>query len=152
MQYKDLKEMNISEWDGKPFRAIVNDCDENSLFYSDKERLDNKREADLIVGYKNGVWCTNDDGYTWEHAYPVEWNRKKVEESSKPKRMTYRQLSKWLAKGNGVLWKSECNYIEFTSHNYVTKYADTEVMDDWKVRKWDSEEWIEPTVDLLEDF
>lgn len=142
MQYKDLKEMTIKEWDGQPFMAYVCDNDDTEV-----------KESNVVqvCGYINRPYPWWSGVVSYKHVYPVEWNRDKVEESSKPKRMTYRQLSKWLAKGNGVLWKSECNHIEFTSHNYVTKYADTEVMDNWKVRKWDSEEWVEPTIELLED-
>lgn len=144
MRYKDLKEMNVKDWDGKPFYAIGIDEADQPIWLCDLDKIDGIEYGYLIRGFRDGKWIDDDD-YEWLHAYPIKWNNKPK------KRMTYRQLSKWLAKGNGVLWKSECNHVEFTSHNYITKYADNEVMDDWKVRKWDSEEWIEPTTDLLED-
>ena len=71
----------------------------------------------------------------------------------KPKRMTHRQLAMWLAKGNG-----ECSYnntVYYLSaygyHCYDMRHANDFVDEHIRVRKWDSEEWIEPTVDLLED-
>lgn len=140
--YIELKEKAIKEWDGTPFNAY---CSDNPNWMVSKVPY-------RIVGFSRGEWI-DDAGESWTHTYPVEWNKDKVEESYKPKprRMTECQLSMWLAKGNGIFTKAEFNHLAFASHNYVITYADTEVPDGWKVRKWDSTEWVEPTTDLLED-
>lgn len=83
------------------------------------------------------------------HVYPVEWNKEKVEKSSKPQRMTNQQLMRWLAKGNGLITNS-IDYVG-TYFSVLGKNLDKPCSDEFKVRKWDSEEWIEPTVDLLEE-
>lgn len=145
MQYRDLKEMTIKEWDGQPFDAYVTDVKGAQIEVGFKG---------TISGYKDSRWFTQDD-CQWNFVYPVEWNKDKVEEALNPKhkRMTNRQLAKWLAKGNG-----ECSYNNtvyylnaYGYHCYDMRHANDFVDEHIRVRKWDSEEWIEPTVDLLEN-
>lgn len=143
MKYNELKEMKINEWDGNPFYAIVIDNDDQTLFASDKRRYAGKMKGVLVTGYNCGRWCDN-NCTPWEHVYPIEWNKKPK------KRMTHRQLAMWLAKGNGewtndtlIACHSSCTYDKTESNDFVGE--------DFRVRKWDSEEWIEPTTDLLED-
>ena len=98
-----------------------------------------------------GVLASVDDGASpfekmnecsWEYVYPYE-------EEQQKKRMTYRQLSEWLAKGNG----------QYTADNYLNIYTELsyynsqdnsndEVSDGCTIRAWGSDEWIEPTVDV----
>lgn len=150
MQYKDLKEMAFLDWDGKPFLAIVID-DEQTLFATDKMRYDGDEKGKLITGYNNEKWLC-DNGLSWVHVYPIEWNKKSK------KRMTNRQLAMWLAKGNGqmVYLFNGCLSVTDTScvrssHTYKWHQDSLECDDRVRVRKGDSEEWIEPTVDLLND-
>lgn len=65
------------------------------------------------------------------------------------KRMTYRQLAEWCAKGNGenILKGSQYVHISFA---YLNKYENDELEEGYLIRTWDSEEWIEPTVDIYE--
>lgn len=68
-------------------------------------------------------------------------------EELEPKRMTFRQLAEWLAKGNGhyQCFKSDrCYHAIGFSHSEDTK----EVTKDYEIRRWDSDEWIEPTLDV----
>lgn len=143
MQYKDLKEMTFKDWDGKPFRAIVIDNDNQTLFASDKMRYDGEMEGVLVTGYNCERWCT-DDCVPFEHAYPLECNKKPK------KRMTNRQLAMWLTKGNGER-SSDKLANSYHHHAYLKSEANDFVDECILVRKWDSEEWVEPTVDLLED-
>lgn len=144
MQYKDLKEMTIKEWDGQPFDAYVCDHDETNV--------GNPLITVKVYGYisnREYPWCCSDLNY--RHAYPVEWNKEKVEEAlnPKPKRMTKRQLAMWLAKGNGEC--SSCGLSNaYDNYHYQKGDENKLVGDGYKVRKWDSDEWVEPTVDLLE--
>lgn len=143
MQYKDLKEMTIKEWDGQPFDAYVCDYDDTNV--------DNPPTVN-VCGYfanKKYPWCCGD--VRWNHVYPVEWNKEKVKEAlnPKPKRMTNRQLAMWVAKGNGE-WTNDTLIACHSCYTYDKKEANDFVREDFRVRKWDSEEWSEPTTDLLE--
>lgn len=142
MKYKDLKEMTIKEWNGLPFKAYV--CDFNDT------NIGNPLTTTEVCGYianREYPWrCSN---LNYRHVYPVEWNEEKVKYAFKPKRMTNRQLAMWLAKGNGQV-KYETGYVS-TYHGYPEGIDHEETYEEIKIRKCDSEEWIEPTVDLLED-
>ena len=63
------------------------------------------------------------------------------------KRMTYRQLAEWLAKGNGQQSSTECS-IRFTFQEVVKADENKEVPEDYVIRRWGSEEWIAPTADV----
>lgn len=65
------------------------------------------------------------------------------------KRMTNRQLFEWLAKGNGEY--TEDDYVSvYNTYPYDKKEENNEVASGVKIRTWDSEEWVEPTVDIYE--
>ena len=144
MKYRDLKEMTFKEWDGKPFRAIVIDNPEEDITGYDIKRLNGEEGAVLINGYKNGCWM-DDDCRLWIYAYPMEWNKKPK------KRMTNRQLMEWLSKGNGMIVKTSIGSVG-TYFSVLDGNLDKPCSDEFKVRKWNSEEWIEPTTDLLEEY
>ena len=59
--------------------------------------------------------------------------------------MTYRQLAEWAAKGYGEV--REKNVIS-TYVSYVPQVEGMGVDDDYKIRRWGSDEWLEPTVDI----
>ena len=77
----------------------------------------------------------------WYLLYPYE-------EPSK-KRMSNRQLSGWLARGNGEYTSDTfaCVHVEYS---YSKARGNNEVDSNLKIHPWDSEEWIEPTVDIYE--
>ena len=66
----------------------------------------------------------------------------------KPRRATNRELSRWLAQGNGECLGSQDDAD--TAWNYPQECYDTDVREGAKVRKWSDTEWHEPTVDYLE--
>jgi hypothetical protein len=70
----------------------------------------------------------------------------------KPRRATNRELSRWLAQGNGEVWHG-WHSIMSTYFDYDMRKADLLVEDDGdlkiKVRKWDDTEWHEPTVEYM---
>lgn len=83
-----------------------------------------------------------EDGCDWQFLYPYEEPPKKL--------MTNRQLTKWLAKGNG-----ECKCLSSESIGISASYAyigkpNDECVSSYRIRYWDSDEWIEPTVDVYE--
>ena len=66
----------------------------------------------------------------------------------KPRRATNRELSKWLAQGNGEVLCSDHRMMHsFWEYDIVT--SGLPVCDDVKVRKWSDTEWHDPTVDYL---
>lgn len=144
MHYEDLVEFSVKEWDGKPFGAIVEDKEDIPMEEEDLERLCGTREPLQVVGYMNGAWVDS-RGCDWAHAYRLEDNKG----VHVVMRMTYRQLAMWLSKGKGEF---------INKHNGVSiaicydKGKESQrVEDSIKVRKWGSNEWIEPTTDLLEE-
>ena len=74
---------------------------------------------------------------------------REVIEGSKPEIMTNRQLAEWLARGNG-----EYTYINSglacTYYGYFKSTQNDHVSDNLRIRSWDSEEWVMPTVDIYE--
>lgn len=70
-----------------------------------------------------------------------------VSEPKEPRRMTNRELAKWLAQGNG-----QCR---FTANAVGTAYSygifdGKEIPDNIKIRGWDEEEWHEPVIEEAE--
>lgn len=62
-------------------------------------------------------------------------------------RMTPRMLSEWLVKGNGQ-WKHRQERLLCSVYTY---FEDADELDkNIVIRPWDSEEWVEPTVDIYE--
>ena len=99
MKYNELKEMTIENWNGKPFEAYVTDYPLNDF---NPDAPTNK-----ITGWNKDRWI-DEVSIFWTSVYPVEWNANKV---NKAKRMTNRQLAKWLAQGNG---ESTCDNDDYT--------------------------------------
>lgn len=79
-------------------------------------------------------------GY-WYLLYPYEEPPKK--------RMTYRQLAEWLAKGHGQYTTGGTIYHDL-SYNNCDNTGEHTLRESYKIRPWDSEEWVEPTVDIYE--
>lgn len=135
--------MTFKDWDGQPFYALVEDDPEEEVWGIDDERLNGKLEGFLVFGYCQDRWLV-ESNKSWSHVYPIEWNKKPK------KRMTNRQLAMWLAKGNGEVAMNEgCAVLHH--FDYGNEEANEPILASIRVRKWDSEEWVEPTVDLLED-
>lgn len=65
-----------------------------------------------------------------------------------PRRATNRELSKWLAQGNGELKCASLFAVKITI-DYGTKCDNDPCHESYKVRKWDDTEWHEPDVDYM---
>lgn len=68
-------------------------------------------------------------------------------ENTLPRRATNREISQWLAQGNGEVQGSD-GYAD-TAWNYPPEFSNTDVRDGAKIRKWDDTEWHEPTADYM---
>lgn len=145
MKYKDLKEFNVKDWDGKPFTALPADITYDELSEIELSHLRNPDGAtnylNIIVGFVDGKWKSK-SGLIWAHVYRLKDN--KIE----PQRMTNRELSRWLAQGNGERWEIHSTHYG-NYFNYPKFCGNFEVVDTLRVRPWDSDEWVVPTKDLL---
>ena len=65
----------------------------------------------------------------------------------KPRRATNRELSRWLAQGNGECLGSQDDAD--TAWNYPMEISNAPLREGAKVRKWSDTEWHEPTVDYM---
>lgn len=83
----------------------------------------------------------DEDDSNWEYLYPYE--------EPPNKGMTYRQLAEWCAKGFGEYTHKDYENA-YTNFSYDKEYEDLELIEGYYIRTWDSEEWIEPTVDIYE--
>lgn len=153
VRYRELKEMTIQAWAGEPFDAYVTD-EESAVITNPCIRT--------ITGF-NGAeafpWITT-SGSTYRHVYPM-WNKDLVEKALTPepaqRRMTNRQLAQWMAQGNGVMTYVDGSTLAieptcgvYTYHEYSINRDADECNDTIRVQKWDSEEWVVPTADLLQ--
>ena len=142
---------------GFPF--IVGDSDEEyyRFFYYDPH-YDCKRaysEGKIIQYELDGEWFDLDsaDNPNWDSGYNFRI-KPVTPEKSKIRRMTYRELAEWLAKGFGQVSYTDRSIatkvcVE-TYNSYFEDFDNTEVPNDYKIRYWGSDEWIEPTVDVYE--
>lgn len=71
-----------------------------------------------------------------------------IPESAKPRRATNRELSKWLAQGNGESYDNRFDVVDH-EYTYHTFEMDGSCQPTLKIRKWDDEEWHEPTLDYM---
>lgn len=74
----------------------------------------------------------------------------KIPEEPKSRRVTKRELAKWLANGNGEYTpdKSVRGYT-YTTYQYYRWEENAPIDDDFSVRKWDDTAWHEPTAAYL---
>lgn len=82
------------------------------------------------------VICENS---TWRHCAEIP-------EVTESKLVTYRELARWLAEGNGeVMWANNV----LSNWNYSTDDEAKDLDENLSVRKWDDTEWHKPTREYL---
>lgn len=91
----------------------------------------------------DGMWydCNSEPEWADEYKYRV-----------KPalERMSRKQLAEWLARGNGELtWGSKATNC--TALEYYSSADNDPVPDDYRVRRWGSDEWIIPSMDVYKE-
>ena len=128
MDYKgiELKEVTEPQLFDPPKKMLVWESYENIT----------ELNVYAIVGRKDfPVICENS---TWKHCAEIP--------ESKPKSVTYRELSRWLAEGNGeVMWANNV----LSNWNYSTDEESKALDESLSVRKWDDTEWHKPTREYL---
>ena len=146
LQLKDLKEFSFKDWDGKPFLAFCTDIKTASVECPITEE---SIQTEQVIGYvicQGGAFWRTDTGTHWKYVYRFEDN-----EHFFNKRLTYRQLSRWLATGKGEFLNTETRYVSSRAF-YPEPKSDEEVPSNLLVRTWDSEEWMQPTTKVLEEM
>ena len=93
-----------------------------------------------IVERMDGLCAICYDGEIYPHCAEIP-------EAPKPRRATNRELSRWLAHGNGECLGSQDDAD--TAWNYPMESSNAPLREGAKVRKWSDNEWHEPTVDYL---
>ena len=98
-----------------------------------------------------GKWCYWNYSFSSECSFSddIEYRIPPKAEEPKAERMTYRELAEWLAKGNG---QSKTGYVAVTQIGYdsIDEKDNRELPEEYRIRRWGSDEWIEPTVDVYE--
>ena len=129
MKYKgiELKEINEPQIFNPPKKMLVWGRYE-SITELDVYAITSRKDFPVI--------CENS---TWRHCAEIP----EVHES---KLVTYRELARWLAKGNGEV--KNANTI-CPNWNYWDDQENKPVRDSLLVRKWDDTEWYKPTREYL---
>lgn len=146
MEYNGIKLTEVSESQivDPPKEMFVWDYDPGCLLRADVLAIVNGRDSGFLVITKTG---------TYRHCAEIP-------EEPKPRRVTNRELSKWLAKGHGECMNpnsdsysyddlSKANLASSTYTYSGISEANKKVPFYVRVRKWDDDEWHEPTVDYI---
>ena len=129
MKYKgiELTEVTEPKLFDPPKKMLVWGCSEN-ITELDVYAITSRKDFPVI--------CENS---TWKHCAEIP----KVPES---KLVTYRELARWLAEGNGeVMWANNV----LSNWNYSTDEESKDLDESLSVRKWDDTEWHKPTREYL---
>ena len=105
-------------------------------------RYESITELDVyaIVSRKDfPVICENS---TWRHCAEIP-------EVHEPELVTYRELARWLAKGNGEVKNAGTICPNWNYYDYYDDEENKPVKDSLLVRKWDDTEWHKPTREYL---
>lgn len=125
-----------------------------------------KRQIEVMKAYEEGKAiqyrgkCTKDD--VWNDTKYPSWNwysvdyRVKPDEAKKPKKfMTCLQLAELLAKGYGqtaYFYRDGTAGPVGSSFEYEKDNEEDSISVMRKIRPWGSDEWLDPTVDIYEEF
>lgn len=97
----------------------------------------------ILTEIKEGVTYP----FAGEHKDMFQFFRPILEEEL----MTNRQLSEWLAKGNGEMTLENNDSYIYTEKVHFKGDADKPVRDDVIIRRWNDTEWSKPTKAIYEE-
>ena len=139
-RWHDMSESAIKDIASGGLRWFDGDCD---------YRIESELNAFCKYCKGKGVNCYNCTNKDTEGSYLKLFPEKyiKPEES---KRMTYRQLAEWLAKGMGQFTHTLASTV-FVGLVYDSACDNEEVPTMYKIRRWGSDEWIEPTLAIYKE-
>lgn len=128
----ELEEVTIPQIFDPPRNCLV--WDENPRPYC-------TLSVSAIARTKHGLRILSDEGTTWRHCAILP-------DPPKSRRATNRELSRWLAQGNGEISGDTKEYT-IAGYYYTIGDENAPVKNEISVRKWSDTEWHEPTVDYL---
>ena len=105
-------------------------------------------EAIAVLKFHSELKAVGKESYpfTTEKGGCFQFIREVIEEE--PALMTHRQLAEWLAKGNGQMRYTDA--LTYPYHFYNPIEENKSVAEYTRIRRWDSDEWVVPTVDIYE--
>lgn len=130
MKYKgiELKEITEPQLFNPPKKMLVWDQDNGCTCVSFVHAIVNRRHTRVIT-----------DNADWRHCAEIPL-------FTESKLVTYRELERWLAEGNGeVLYRGTC----LSNWTYSRIQENDSVRETMLVRKWDDTEWHKPTREYL---
>ena len=133
----ELEEVTTPQIFDPPRRCVVFDS------YDEKKSIIRNVVAVLPASFNEcgGVLSViTEEKQYWKHCALLP-------DPPKPRRATNRELSRWLAQGNGECLGSQDDAD--TAWNYPMECSNMPLREGAKVRRWDDTEWHEPTVDYL---
>lgn len=137
---KELIEMSPEKWDGNLRTMLVWDC------VNDNTPL----KARIVDWYKNGqghvIWRDVSCKY-WNYCAELpeeEHNRTQSIGEKKFRRMTNRELAKWIGEGKGEYKIGECAYSDYS---YETVDYNQPVEPTIMIRSWNEDNWHEPLIE-----
>ena len=135
MKYKgmELKEFTSD-------KPVVFDPPKKMLVWCKGELVPNEEEVLAFFPGRSYPVILKDDSYLACAEIPGQ---------PKPRRATNRELAKWLAQGKGMLKTSRGASIYTSLSGLEEDRLADRCSDELVVRKWDDDEWHEPTVDYM---
>lgn len=130
---KELKEITASQIFAEPKKMLVWHDD-----YVENNSVPMIDTVYAVVKVENHYVAV-----TWGH------NMEHCAEIPKARRATNRELSKWLAQGNGEYSSILCCRVSSTTYSYSLDTATCELNENILVRKWSDDDWHEPTADYM---
>ena len=125
----------------RPWRFVYYDPNyETKLAYEQGEKIECKRKGD--------AW--EDWDYTPAPAWLDDHEYRIMQKEENP--VTNRELARWLAQGNGEYTEKgirDTSINCYANFDYPSLFQDDPIPDSFLIRKWDDEEWHEPTREYL---
>lgn len=131
-----MKEVTHEDWLRNPTPRMM-------WVWDDKAENKMKRKVIYLIEKEN----TSSPVVTLSWDGNIAVNFKHCAEIKEPRRMTNKELSRWLRENPTREFKVNCNIL--TSHGYTERSQDEEVSEDILIRE-DDGEWREPLVEIEE--
>jgi hypothetical protein len=122
----------------------------NPIYFGDREKCEFVMNTVSKNFIRNNEKCAECNGF---YCYECKELKKFIDNIKFTHRMTNRELSQWLAKGNGEM---KINYFSFNaikptvyvSHSYLQGTENKEVESSIRIRDFGSDEWREPLIEI----
>ena len=131
-----MKEVTYEDWQKNPTPRMMWVWDDDEDAGTRRRVVLIRRESAYPV-----IAITSDDIYVFHHCAEIE--------EPKTRRMTNKELSRWLREKPTREWKWFFERCIYSVYDYGEQYADKEVSDSIRIRE-DDGEWREPLVEVEE--